>query len=144
MAKQTKSTQVRGEIKYINPDSLPKNPAFSNVVTVTGPVKTVYIGGQDAVDSSGAIVGKGDLKAQTEQILKNIQAALAAAGAQPEHVVKWNIYVVQGQSVQQGYAAFQSVWGATPNPPVITVVFVAGLGHPDFLAEIDAIAVVPE
>lgn len=144
MAKQTKSTHVRGEVKYINPDSLPKNPAFTNVVTVTGPVKTIYIGGQDAVDASGTIVGKGDLKAQTEQILKNIQAALAAGGAQPEHVVKWNIYVVQGQSVQEGYAAFQSAWGDRPNPPVITVTFVAGLGHPDFLAEIDAIAVVPE
>ena len=144
MAKQTKSTHVRGEVKYINPDSLPKNPACTNVVTVTGPVKTIYIGGQDAVDASGAIVGKGDLKAQTEQILKNIQAALAASGAQPEHVVKWNIYVLQGQSVQEGFAAFQSVWGNPPNPPVITVVFVAGLGHPDCLAEIDAIAVVPE
>ncbi|RPJ25354.1 MAG: RidA family protein, partial [Chloroflexi bacterium] len=44
MTKQTKSTQV----KYISPDGLPKNPAFSNVVTVTGPVKTVYVGGQDA------------------------------------------------------------------------------------------------
>jgi enamine deaminase RidA (YjgF/YER057c/UK114 family) len=144
MAKQTKSTHARGEVKYINPDGLPKNPAFTNVVTVTGPVKTVYIGGQDAVDASGAIVGKGDLKAQTEQILKNIQAALAAAGAQPEHVIKWNIYVLQGQSVQDGFAAFQSIWGNPPNPPIITVVFVAGLGHPDFLAEIDAIAVVPE
>jgi enamine deaminase RidA (YjgF/YER057c/UK114 family) len=144
MAKQTKSTHVRGEVKYINPEGLPKNPAFTNVVTVTGPVKTIYIGGQDAVDASGTIVGKGDLKAQTEQILKNIKAALAASGAQPEHVVKWNIYVLQGQSVQEGYAAFQSVWGNPPNPPVITVVFVESLGHPDFLAEIDAIAVVPE
>ena len=144
MTKQTKSTRVRGAVKHINPEGLPKNPAFTNVVTVTGPAKTIYIGGQDAVDASGAIVGKGDLKAQTEQILKNIQAALAAAGAQPEHVIKWNIYVVQGQSVQDGFAAFQSVWGNPPNPPVITVAFVAGLGHPDFLAEIDAIAVVPE
>ena len=144
MAKQTESTHVRGEVKYINPEGLPNNPAFTNVVTVTGPVKTIYIGGQDAVDASGAIVGKGDLKAQTEQILKNIQAALAAGGAQPEHVVKWNIYVRQGQSVQEGYAAFQNVWGNPPNPPVITVVFVESLGHPDFLAEIDAIAVVPE
>ncbi len=144
MAKQTKSTDVKGEVKYINPDSLPKNPAFTNVVTVAGPVKTVYIGGQDAVDASGAIVGKGDLKAQTEQILKNIQAALAAAGAQPEHVVKWNIYVVQGQSVQEGLAAFQSVWGTPSNPPAISVMFVSGLAHPDFLAEMDAIAVVPQ
>src|SRR5512134_1445743 len=146
MAKQTKSTRAKakGEVKHINPEGLHKNPAFTNVVTVTGPAKTIYIGGQDAVDASGAIVGKGDLKAQTEQILKNIQAALAATGAQPEHVIKWNIYVVQGQSVQDGFAAFQSVWGNPPNPPVITVAFVAGLGHPDFLAEIDAIAVVPE
>lgn len=144
MAKQTKSTDVKGEVRYINPDGLPKNPAFTNVVTVTGPVKTVYVGGQNAIDASGAIVGKGDLKAQTEQILKNIQAALAAAGAQPEHVVKWNIYVVQGQSVQEGLAAFQGVWGTPANPPAISVLFVAGLAHPDFLAEMDAIAVVPE
>ena len=144
MAKKSESTNSKGQVQYINPATLPQNPAFTNVVTVTGPVKTIYIGGQDAVDASGAIVGKGDLKAQTEQILKNIQAALAAAGAKPEHVVKWNIYVLQGQSVQEGYAAFQSVWGNPPNPPTITVVFVAGLGHPDFLAEIDAIAVIPE
>ncbi len=144
MTKQTKSTHVKGEVKYINPDGLPKNPAFTNVVTVTGPAKTIYIGGQDAVDASGAIVGKGDLKAQTEQILKNIQAALAAAGAQPEHVVKWNICVVQGQSIQEGFTAFQGVWGNRPNPPAISVMFVAGLAHPDFLAEMDAIAVVPE
>jgi enamine deaminase RidA (YjgF/YER057c/UK114 family) len=144
MMKQTKSTHVKGEVKYMNPDSLPKNPAFTNVVTVTGPVKTVYVGGQDAIDPSGAIVGKGDLKAQIEQILKNIQAALAAGGAQLEHVIKWNIYVVQGQSVQEGFAAFQSVWGNRPNPPAISVMFVSGLAHPDFLAEIDAIAVVPE
>ena len=144
MAKQTKSTHGMGEVKYINPDSLPKNPAFTNVVTVTGSVKTIYVGGQDALDSSGAIVGKGDLKAQTEQILKNIEAALAAGGAQWEHVVKWNIYVVQGQSVQEGFAAFQIIRGNQPNPPAISVMFVAGLAHPDFLAEMDAIAVVPE
>src|SRR5688500_3656650 len=144
MTKQKKSTHVRGEVKYINPDSLPKNPAFTNVVTVTGPVKTVYIGGQDAVDTSGAIVGKGDLRAQTEQILKNIQAALAAGGAQPEHVVKWNVYVVQGQSFEEGFAAFQTVWGNRPNPPAISAMFVTGLAHPDFLVEMDAIAVVPE
>ena len=144
MARSSKSTTKKGNVQYLNPDGLPKNPAFTNVVTVTGPVKTVYIGGQNAVDASGAIVGKGDLKAQTEQILKNIQAALAAAGAQSEHVVKWNIYVVQGQSIEEGFAAFQSVWGNHPNPPAITVTFVAGLAHPDFLVEMDAIAVVPE
>ena len=131
-------------MEYINPETLHQNPAFTNVVTVTGQVRTIYVGGQNAVDTSGAIVGKGDFKAQSEQILKNIQAALEAGGAQLEHVVKWNMFVVQGQSLQEGFAAFQQVWGSRPNPPAISMAFVAELAHPDFLAEIDAIAVVPE
>ncbi len=143
MIKQSKSISG-GQVQYINPDGLHKNPAFTNVIIVTGPAKTIYVGGQDAVDSSGAIVGKGDLKIQAEQILKNIQAALAAGGAQLEHVIKWNLYIVQGQPLQQGFEAFQRFWGNRPNPPAISVMFVAGLAHPDFLAEMDAIAVVPE
>lgn len=138
------ATSLKGKVQYLNPDTLNKNPAFTNVVVASGPVRTVYVGGQDAVDASGAIIGKGDLKAQTQQILQNIQAALAAADAQWEHVVKCNIYVLQGQTLQDGFEAFQSVWGTRPNPPAISVMFVAGLAHPDFLAEMDAIAVVPE
>lgn len=144
MTKRSESTNTKGQVQYINPPALHQNPAFTNVVQVTGPVKTVYVGGQNAVDASGSVVGKGNFKAQSEQILKNIQAALEAGGAQLEHVVKWNMYIVQGQSLQEGFAAFQSVWGDRPNPPAISMAFVAGLAHPDFLAEIDAIAVVPE
>ena len=144
MTNQSESTGNKVRVQYINPRSLHHNPAFTNVVTVSGPAKTIYVGGQNSVDTSGAIVGKGDFKAQSEQILKNIQAALAAGGAQLEHVVKWNMYVVQGQNLQEGFAAFQRVWGDRPNPPAISMAFVAGLAHPDFLAEIDAIAVVPE
>jgi len=131
-------------VEYVNPEGLHKNPAYTNVVVATGPVRTVYVGGQDAVDATGAIVGKGDLRAQTEQILRNIEAALEAVGAGLEHIVKWNVYVVQGQSLREGFEVFQRVWGNRPNPPAITGMFVAGLAHPDFLAEIDAIAVVPE
>ena len=128
---------------HINPDGLPKNPAFTNVVTVTGPVKTIYIGGQDSVDASGTIVGKGDIKLQTEQVLKNLQAALKAVDAGLENIIKWNLYVVQGQPIQPGFEVFQQFWGRRPNPPVITMAFVSGLANPDFLVEMDAIAVVP-
>ena len=130
-------------VQYINPEALHKNPAFTNVVVVSGPVKTVYVGGQDAVDAAGNIIGKGDLKAQTEQVLKNIQAALEAGGAQVEHVIKWNLYVLQGQPLRAGFESFQQFWGKRANPPAITGIFVAGLAHPDFLVEMDAIAVVP-
>jgi enamine deaminase RidA (YjgF/YER057c/UK114 family) len=144
MTKRSESTNTKGQVQYINPPTLHENPAFTNVVQVTGPVKTIYVGGQNAVDTSGAIVGKGDFRVQSEQVLKNIQAALEAGGAQREHVVKWNMYVVQGQSLQEGFAAFQQFWGNRPNPPAISMAFVTELAHPDFLVEIDAIAVVPE
>ena len=58
-------------------------------------------------------------------------------------MIKWNLLIVDGQSIEQGYAAFQRVWGNRPNPPVITAAFVSGLANPDFLVEMDAIAVVP-
>jgi enamine deaminase RidA (YjgF/YER057c/UK114 family) len=134
----------QGLVRYLNPDELPKNPAFTNVVVVSGNVRTIYVGGQDAVDAAGNIVGKNDLAAQVEQILTNLEAALAAAGAGLEHVVKWNIYLVQGQSLLPGLAVFQRRWGNRPNPPAITGVFVAALARPEFLAEIDAVAVVPD
>ncbi len=133
-----------GSVRYINPDSLNKNPAFTNVVVVEGNVKTVHIGGQDAINASGEIVGKGDIVAQTEQILANVRAALEAGGARPEHIIKWNLYVVEGQPLQEGFAAFQNAWPETPNPPAITMAFVSGLAHPDFLVEMDAVAVVPQ
>jgi enamine deaminase RidA (YjgF/YER057c/UK114 family) len=133
-----------GQVLYINPDSLIKNPAFTNVVVVTGKVKTIYMGGQDAVDSSGTVIGKGDIKKQTEQVLANLQEALKAGGSELKHVVKWNIYVVQGQPLQPGFEVFQRIWGNRPDPPAITVMFVSGLANPDFLIEMDAIAVVPQ
>jgi enamine deaminase RidA (YjgF/YER057c/UK114 family) len=132
-----------GRVEHLNPEGLNRNPAFTNVVVVSGPVRTIYVGGQDAVTAEGEVVGKGDIAAQTEQVLVNLQTALAAAGAGPEHVIKWNLLIVEGQSIQQGYAAFQRVWGNRSNPPLITAAFVSALANPDFLVEMDAIAVVP-
>ena len=78
------------------------------------------------------------------QTLANIETALAAAGAGLEHIIKWNILVVEGQSIQAGFDAFQRFWGDRSGPPpVITAAFVSALAHPDFLVEMDAIAVVP-
>ncbi|HET9756170.1 MAG TPA: hypothetical protein VFP66_06695 [Candidatus Limnocylindrales bacterium] len=55
-----------------------------------------------------------------------------------------NVFVVEGQPIQAGFEAFQRFWGirSTP-PPLITAVIVKGLGHTDWLAEMDAVAVVP-
>ncbi len=138
------SVSTETYVRYINPDSLMKNPAFTQVVVTHGNVRTVYVGGQDAVDASRNIVGKGDVAKQTEQVLKNLEAALAAGGAGLEHLVKCNVYLVQGQPLPLAFQAVQRRWGVRPNPPTVTGLFVAGLANPDFLIEMDAIAVVPE
>ena len=138
------STMTSGRVELLAPDGLVRSPAFSHVAVVSGAVRTIYIGGQDAVTADGEIVGKGDLAAQTTQILTNIETALAAAGAGLEHIIKWNVLVVEGQPIQAGFEAFQRFWGIRPTPPpLITAAIVKGLGHPDWLAEIDAVAVVP-
>ncbi len=142
MAKQT-SALTRGQVQYLNPGGLIKNPAFTQVVVATGPVKTLYIGMQNAVDGARNIVGKGDIAAQAEQVLKNIEACLAAGGASPEHIVMWTIYIVDGQPVQPAFEAGMRWWGSRPNPPANSVVFVPQMTPPDFLIGIEAIAVVP-
>ena len=133
----------KGQVEYVNPQGLPTNPGYTQMVVVSGPVKTVYIGMQNAVDASRTVVGKGDIAAQSEQVLKNIQACLEAAGAGPEHIVQWNIYVQQDQPIQGGFEAFQRWWGNRPNPPANSVVFVPFFTPADFLVGMDAIAVVP-
>lgn len=137
-------TVTTGRIEHLNSSGLIRNPAFTNVAVVYGPVKTIYVGGQDAVTPDGEVVGKGDLAAQTEQILANIQTALEAAGAGIENVIKWNLLVVEGHDLRPGFGVFQRVWGDRPNPPLITMAFVAALAQPELLAEMDAIPVLPE
>lgn len=133
-----------GRVDFLNPSGMRTNPAFTNVVVASGSVKTVYVGALDPVDAAGAIVGRGDIAAQTAQIFDNLQVALSAAGARLEDVVLWRIYVVQGHSFQSAFGVFQRVWGARPHPPANTLLLVAGLGHPDFLISLEAVAVVAE
>jgi enamine deaminase RidA (YjgF/YER057c/UK114 family) len=127
--------------KYINPDSLVKNPAFTQAVVIEGPAKTIYIGGQNAVRADGSIAGE-TLAEQTQQALLNVEAALTAAGATLHDVVRWTAAVVEGQPLVEGFAAFRQAWGDAADPPTLSVHVVAGLANPKFLVEIDAVAVV--
>ena len=131
-------------LQYINPEGLFNSPAFSQVVTTQGKGKTIYIGGQNAVNAQSEIVGKGDISEQTEQVMQNIGTALAACGATFANLVKLTIHIVQGEDLQKGFQASQKYLGELKNPPAITGFFVSALTHPDFLVEIDAIAFLPE
>ena len=79
--------------EYLNPAQLCPTFGWTHVAVTTGG-KTIHISGQVAVDEKGDVVGKGDLRAQTDQAFRNIQHALKAAGATFADVVKTNLYVV--------------------------------------------------
>jgi 2-iminobutanoate/2-iminopropanoate deaminase len=122
-------------VTHINPDSLSKNPAFSQATLVEGG-RTLYIGEQNGTDASGAIVG--DYADQTRQALRNVLAILAEVGADQSNVAKMTIYIAEGQDPNDGYAASAEVWGY--NATAVTVLIVSRLGRPDALVGIEAIA----
>ena len=130
-------------IEHLNPEGMHRNPAFSQAVVVTNPGRTIYIGGQNAVNAQGEIVGKGDLAAQTEQIFENLGMVLEAAGVTLHDIVKWSMFIVEGQDLRPGFEVFQKHWGTEHQPPAITAAMVTSLANPDFLVEIEAIAVSP-
>lgn len=132
------------KIELINPANMVKPRGYSHAISVSGNHRTVYIGGQNAIDENGNLVGKGNLGEQTEQVLANMEKILKSVGAKLDNIVKFNIHILHGQNPQEGFMAFHKIWGMDQNYPTITVVFVAGLGNPEWLVEIDAIAIIPE
>jgi len=131
---------MKGKITNINPEGLMKSPAFSQAVVTEGNGKTIYVGGQNAIDADGSIIGKGNMSLQSAQVMRNVETALAAAGATFSDVVKMNIYVVQGQNAKEAFAAAQPFMKQCPQPPAITGLFVASLANPEYLLEVEAIA----
>jgi len=124
--------------QYLNPDTLSKPRGYTQVVKAGN---TVYIAGQVSVGPDGNVVGKGDAEAQVRQIWRNIEAAARAAGGTGlQNVVKTTTYVT---SINYA-AAVRKVRDelfSTLNPPTSTLLVVSALANPDFMVEIEAIAV---
>lgn len=129
------------QVKRTNPPALSAPTGYTHVVEVTGPNKTIYISGQIAFDKDGKLVGAGDMQAQAEQVFKNLEAALTAAGAKFSDVVKMNSYITDMSRIQ----AVRDVRARyfKDSLPASTFVQVAGLVRPDLLLEIEVVAVLP-
>lgn len=138
-----KQYPMNTKIELLSPEGLHKNPAYSQLAVVEGNYRTIYIGGQNAVDKDGKLVGKDDIEAQAKQILYNLEKAVQAGGGSFENIIKWNVYLTQGQSAEKALKVFQGPLSKMKNPPLVTGVFVSSLANPDFLLEIEAVAVVP-
>src|SRR5260370_2128598 len=75
MTQNPEESPIHGEVTHLTPETLHKNPAFTQVITVTGPARTIYIGGQDAVGAPGNIVGQRNLAPKTTHDLPNFPTA---------------------------------------------------------------------
>jgi enamine deaminase RidA (YjgF/YER057c/UK114 family) len=127
-------------MKLLRPEGLVQSPAFSHVAVVPPGATTVYVGGQNAVDAAGHLVGGDDVAAQTRQTMANLEVALAAAGATVHDLVLLTILLVEGVDLGAAYpVAAAALAGAAPP---VTVMRVAGLAVPGALVEVSAIAAV--
>jgi reactive intermediate/imine deaminase len=125
--------------RFLNPDTLPQPSGYTHVVESTGS-RTVYISGQIALDAQGNLVGAGDMAAQAEQVFVNLRAALAAANASFDDLVKLTYYLVDISRIQ-AVRDVRDRYIDAARYPASTAVEVRRLVHPDLLLEIDAVAV---
>jgi enamine deaminase RidA (YjgF/YER057c/UK114 family) len=123
---------------FDNPAGLSTPRGYTHVVDVPAG-RTLYISGQVAFDAEGNVVGKGDVRAQTEQVFRNLEIALKSAGASMADVVKTNWYVRDASQLAIYREVREKYFGTGPRP-ASTLVEVKGLVRDDLLLEIEAIA----
>ncbi len=124
---------------YLNPPSVPQLPGFSSGVKVGF---TIWVAGQVAVDSAGAIVGGTDVTAQIRRALANVMEVVRAGRGVPADVVRLTVYHVapSDDAVADGLRAAAAEWFAPGEYPAITLVAVERLPMPGLLVAVDAVA----
>lgn len=129
-------------LEHINPDSMHKNPAFSQGIIIPAGARILVIGGQNAVNAKGEVVGKGDIIAQTKQAVANLFTVLEAAGGKPENIVRIGLILREDADLRAGFGAWMEAAGTKlTKPPTVTSTIVSKLAVPDYLIEVEAMAV---
>jgi reactive intermediate/imine deaminase len=128
-------------IRFVNPPSLPRPMGYSHIAEVLSG-RTVYLSGQVALDQAGNLVGRNDLRAQTQQVFSNLKAALEAVGADFTHVAKLTFFLLDFSQISI-VREIRDQFVNTQNPPASSAVEVRRLFRDDVLIEVEAIAVIP-
>jgi enamine deaminase RidA (YjgF/YER057c/UK114 family) len=133
----------KASFRLFSPPEMHKPTGYSHVAEITSG-KMVYIAGQVAIDPAGNIVGKDDFRAQIVQVFANLGTALHAAGADFKNVIKMNYYCVDTVDPSQITVVreVRDMHIGKETPPVSTFVVVRRLVRPEWLIEVEAVAVV--
>lgn len=125
----------------VNPSTIHPPAGYSHIVHASGS-RLAFIAGQAALDPDFAIVGEGDLGAQTRQVMANLQHALDELGATWDDVVKSTVYTTQPHEYEIIGAAMSEAMGGAP-PPAQVIAGVTGLALPELLIEIELVVSLP-
>lgn len=128
------------EIAFNPPGVAKPIGAYSNVAWGDGG-RLLFIAGQVAWDEKGEIVGVGDIKAQTRQVIKNIEGCVKAAGGTLDDIRVVNVFVTSMAFLKEIHEVRHAMF--KPPYPASTLVQVTALVHPHLLIEINATAVIP-
>lgn len=136
--------QRRPSVKGLAPEGLTPAQGYQHVTEAAGG-RIVFVAGQVGVDANGVVVGAGDVAVQTAQAFRNLEVALRAAGLEPSDVTRLNYYVVhldeqRAEQFAAGAAAARADGVRLPKAAA-TMVGVTALQGPDYLVEIEAVAV---
>jgi enamine deaminase RidA (YjgF/YER057c/UK114 family) len=142
LASLRQGDETMSKNQHLKPSGLHNNPAYSHVVVARG-ARTIYISGQVATDEEGRVVGEGDIAAQTTQVMQNLGLALKAAGASYSNIVKITTFVVGYKpELRPIIGKARSAFFEGMEPPASTLVGVSALAAPEWMIEIEAVAVV--
>jgi enamine deaminase RidA (YjgF/YER057c/UK114 family) len=131
------------KVEHINPPELYRHPSFTRVVTVSGPMRLVFVAGQTPTDEQYRVVAPGDYRAQYRQVMENLDVQLKAAGATWGDVVYRRVFTLDVDALIAALRAEAGAgeWGQGP-PPGSTLIGVTRLSDPEALVEIDLLAAV--
>jgi enamine deaminase RidA (YjgF/YER057c/UK114 family) len=131
------------EKRYINPAKLQVPRGYTHGILVTGG-RLLFLGGQDASDATGQIIGAGDLVAQFEQALQNLQAVVQEAGGTMTDIMKLNIFVRHRgdylAKLKPLGKVFRSYFGS--HYPAMALFEVSGFFREETLVELEGLAVI--
>ena len=123
-------------------DTYPEQKLDNDLCQAVVANDTVYVRGQVGQDlETSESVGIGDPAAQAERAMANIDLLLTEAGSRLEHLVKLTIYLVDPRYREQVYRVIGQ-WTEGVHP-ISTGVVVSALARPEWLVEVDAVAVIP-
>ncbi len=113
---------------------------FSQAITADARGRLVFISGMTSKRADGTIAGVGDIEAQTRQTCENVKAAVEAAGGTMADICRVDVYVKSMADFDVIHRVRRQYF--PDPPPASTMVQITGFTHPDYLVEINAIAVV--